>query len=238
MKGTQASPLSTQTSLSLGKRSGRPLMTQLVRWMSDVVHERKRVHGYEAVELQERRVAPVEAGVEGQRLARLLDHRIELHVLIVMDGPVAGAGDREADDALGVAEVPDDVLARFGRVEGKVEQPLDALVIGQDALDQPAIVSAADGGLDILLRVHAEHQHRRGEHHLVVEAHGVHSAARELGEVVALAAVDRLGQCQLVRNAAVDVLESDARLGVEQRRVECRASTPSPGPSDGSRRCR
>ena len=31
MKGTQASPLSTQTSLSFGKRSGRPLITQLVR---------------------------------------------------------------------------------------------------------------------------------------------------------------------------------------------------------------
>ena len=31
MKGTQASPLSTHTSLSFGKRSGRPLITQLVR---------------------------------------------------------------------------------------------------------------------------------------------------------------------------------------------------------------
>ena len=36
---------------------------------------------------------------------------------------------------------------------------------------------------------------------------------------MAFAAVDGLGQCQLVRNAAVDVLERDARLGVEQRRV-------------------
>ena len=31
MNGTQASPLSIQITLSLGKRSGRPLMIQLVR---------------------------------------------------------------------------------------------------------------------------------------------------------------------------------------------------------------
>ena len=110
-------------------------------------------------------------------------------------------------------------LAGLGRIEGQVEQPLDALVLRQDALDQPAVVGAADSGLDVLLRVHAEHQHRRREHHLVVEAHGVHGAARKLGEMVALAAVDRLGQRHLVGNAAVDVLEGHARLGIEQRRV-------------------
>ena len=31
--GTQASPLSIQITLSLGKRSGRPLSTQLVMWI-------------------------------------------------------------------------------------------------------------------------------------------------------------------------------------------------------------
>src|SRR6185503_1630802 len=153
------------------------------------------------------------------RLARLLDHGIELHVLIMVHGPVARAGDREADDALGVAEIPDDGLAGFGRVERQVEQALDALVLRKNALDQPAIVGAADGSLDVLLRVHAEHQHRRGKHHLVVEAHGIHGAAGQLGEMVALAAVDGLQQSELMGNAAVDVLERDPRLGVEQRRV-------------------
>ena len=205
--------------LELREALGQPVDHPVGQVDEAVVHERQGVHGDEAVELQERRVAPVEARVEGQRLARLLDHRIELHVLIVVHGPVAGAGDREADDALGVAEVPDDALARLGRVEGQVEQALDALVLRQDALDQPAVVGAADGGLDVLLRVHAEHQHRGGEHHLVVEAHGVHGAARQLGEMVALAAVDGLGQRHLMGNAAVDVLEGHARLGIEQRRI-------------------
>ena len=31
--GTQASPLSIQSSFSFGKRSGSPLMIQLVRWI-------------------------------------------------------------------------------------------------------------------------------------------------------------------------------------------------------------
>ena len=33
MNGTHASPLSTQTTLRPGKRSGRPLITQFVRWI-------------------------------------------------------------------------------------------------------------------------------------------------------------------------------------------------------------
>jgi hypothetical protein len=33
MNGTQASPLSTQTNFSLGKRSGSPLITQFAKWI-------------------------------------------------------------------------------------------------------------------------------------------------------------------------------------------------------------
>src|SRR5262249_39674513 len=85
-----------------------------------VVHERQRVHRYEAVELQEGRIAPVETRVERQWLARFLDHGIKLHVLVVMHGFVARAGDREADHALGVAKIPDDVDTGLRRIEGQI----------------------------------------------------------------------------------------------------------------------
>ena len=125
------------------------------------------------------------------------------------------AGQSGADYALGLTKIPDDVETSLWGIEGQVEQRLDAFVLGQNALDQPAVVGAADGGLDVVLGVHAEHQHGRREYYLVVETHRVHGAARQLSEMVALAAVNRLGQGHLVGDAPVDVLEEGARLGVE-----------------------
>ena len=64
------------------------------------------MHGNESVKLQKGRVAPMEAGVKGQRFAGLLDRRIELHVGIVMHRLVSGGADREADDAWCVVDKP------------------------------------------------------------------------------------------------------------------------------------
>src|SRR3974390_1140234 len=201
--------------LQLWETLGKPVDHPVCQMDEAVVHEGNGVHGDEAVKLQERWVAPVEARMEAQGLAHLLDQRIELHVLVVVDRLVTRSGNREANYALGLAEIPDDVETSLWGIEGQVEQRLDAIVLGQNALDQPAVVGAADGGLDVVLGVHAEHQHGRREYYLVVETHRIHGAARQLSEMVALAAVNCLGQGHLVGDAPVDVLEEGARLGVE-----------------------
>ena len=61
--------------------------------MNDVViDERDGVHGDEAIALLHRLVAPVEAGVERQRLAGRLDGGIKRHVAVVIDGAEARRG--------------------------------------------------------------------------------------------------------------------------------------------------
>src|SRR5258708_19098654 len=57
-----------------------------------VVRERQRVHADEAVELLERWIGPGKAGVEAERLTRLLQRGVEPHVGVVPDRLVAGGG--------------------------------------------------------------------------------------------------------------------------------------------------
>ena len=58
MKGSQARPDSIQTTLSLGKRSGRPLITQLVMWTMLQSTNDSACIDEEAVELRHRRRRP------------------------------------------------------------------------------------------------------------------------------------------------------------------------------------
>ena len=139
-----------------------------------------------------------------------------------MDRLVSGGADREADDAWCVAEFPDDVETSARCIERQVEQPLEPLVFGQNAFDEPAIVCAADRHLNVILRMHAEQQHRRRKDHLIVEAHRIHSATCQFGEMVTLGSVHGLSQSDLMRDAAIDVLIQCARLGIEQRRRSAR----------------
>ena len=166
--------------LQLRKALGQPVDDPVGHVDQAVVHERQRVHGDEAVELREGRIAPVEAGMERERLAGLLDHRIELHVADC-GGPACCASTTVKPMTPSSSAYCLTMLdAGLRRVERKVDQALEPLVLRQDALDEPAVVGAPTRHLDVVLRMHAERQHRRREHDLVVEAHRVHGAARQL----------------------------------------------------------
>ncbi len=186
------------------------------------VHERQRVHGQEPVALLHRLVAPVKAGVEAERLAARLDRRVERHVGVVMHRPKPRRGDGEAEHAGDVAEAFDDVEAGFRMIERQVEHRLDALVLRQDPLDEPAIIGGADCDLDLGLRVHAEHQHRGRKHHHVIDAHAVHGALDEGDLGVGLAGRHRFAETLLMGNAPEHVLIEQARRGVEEARAASR----------------
>src|SRR5271163_4397963 len=87
--GTQASPLSTQIGLSLGKRSGMPVRIQLVAW---IMFDQTK---HSACMPRKRLMVASEGSSQWyparQRLAALLDHRIEPHVVVVVYRLVAGA---------------------------------------------------------------------------------------------------------------------------------------------------
>ena len=176
--------------------------------------ERQRVHADEAVELLERWIGPGKAGVEAERLTRLLQRGVEPHVGVVPDRLVAGGGDGEAHHARRVGEALDRLHAGIGIVERQIEQRLLALVLRQDLLDQPAIVGVAERHFDIDLRVHAERKHRRREHHHVIDAHRIHGALAEL-HLTMKPGRRRLGQFLLVHDAAGNVLV-ERTIGVQQ----------------------
>ena len=180
------------------------------------MHERERVHGDEPIALLHRLVAPVEAGVEAERLAGRLDGGIKPHVAVVVHRAEPARGDREADDARTVGETLDHLHAGVRLVERQIEQRLDAVVLGEDLLDQPAVIGRADRSLDVRLLVHAEHEHRGREHHHVVDPHGVHGAADQGHLAVGRAVRHRLAQALLMRDAPVDVLIGHAGHRVEQ----------------------
>ena len=95
--------------------------------------------------------------------------------------------------------------------------PLRRSSSGRMRLDQPLVVGRAERRLDVVLRMHAEREHRRREHDLIVEAERVHRAPRQLDEMMGALLLDLLQQRLLMRDAAVDVLIEDAGLAVEQR---------------------
>ena len=192
MNGTQARPLSTQITLSFGKPLGDAVDDPVGQVDHVEVAERDRVHRDEAVDLLHQLVAPVEAGVERQRLARRLQRGIEPHVAVVMHRLVAGRDHGEADDARLVGELLDHLDAGVGIVERQIHHRLDARLPRQQFLDHPAIERAPERHLHLGLRMHAEQQHRRRERHRVVDAHAVHRAPDQLDLTMRAFADDRV----------------------------------------------
>ena len=133
----------------------------------------------EAVQHRHAFLGPVDAGMEAERLAGFLDQRVGLHVVVVVHGILAHRRDREADHAGLVDEFLGNVVGGFGIVERQVHQRPDPRILRQDAIDQPAIIGARKLHLDLDLRMHAQAQHRGGEHHRDIDAHRVHPALRE-----------------------------------------------------------
>ena len=111
--------------LQLGKALGQRVDDPVGHVDQIVVHERQRVHRDEAIELRERRIVPMRPGVEDQRLARFLDHRVEPHVLIVMHRLVAHGADGEADDLRIVADIRAPCFSHSsGDVERQIGRPM------------------------------------------------------------------------------------------------------------------
>ena len=152
--------------------------------------------------------------MEAERLARLLQRRVEPHIGIVPNRFVARGGDGEADHAGRVGETLDRLHASIRLVEGQIEQRLLALVLRQNFLDQPAVIGIAKRHLGVGLRVHAEREHRRWKHHHVIDAEGIHGALSEL-HLAVQPGRRRLAQVLLVHDAAGHVLVKRT-VGVEQ----------------------
>ena len=94
--------------------------------------------------------------MEGERLAGLLHQRVELHVAVVMHRLVARRADGETDDALKASIFLHLLDAGLRRVERQIDKALETVVLGQNALDQPLVISLAQRRLDVVLRMHAK----------------------------------------------------------------------------------
>jgi hypothetical protein len=104
----------------------------------------------------------------------------------------------------------DELDTSLRSIERQIDQRLEPLVFGDDALEDPFVIGPRERDLDIVLWMHAEQQHGGGEDHLIIEAHGVHGATGKLREVMAAGSGHGLGEACLVRDAAVNVLEVQA----------------------------
>jgi hypothetical protein len=214
--GQPGEPAFDPNHLQLGEAFGQAVDYPVRHVHQVAVHERQGVHRQEPVELGHRAVLPVEPGMEGERQAALLEHRIEAHVAIVVHRPVARRGHGEADDAGLVGELLDEGGARLGRVERQVQKPAQASILRQHLLGQPAIVGAAQLDLDLGLRMYPQHQHGRREHRHDVDAHRIHRAARQHRLAVPARLEHRLAQLLVVRDAAHHALIGEARLQIHQ----------------------
>ena len=87
---------------------------------------------------------------------------------------------------------------------------------GQDALDHPAIERPGERHFDIVLRMHAEQQHRAGKHHLVIDAKRVHAAPRRRDEAMDVACLDQFAPA-LMADAPADALQREPGRNVQQR---------------------
>ena len=128
---------------------------------------------------------------------------------------VAGAGDAEADHALLVAEFLDGPLGLLRRVERQIDQRFDPVVAGQDPVDQPAVIGVAEPHLHFRLRMHAEKQHRRREHHHVVDAERIHRPARQGDVAMDVGFLDDFALAVLMRDASADRLIAQSEIAVE-----------------------
>ena len=177
-------------------------------------HEAERVHRDEAVGQRQRLVVPIVGGMEGDRLAHLLEQRIGLDVGVVVHRLVARRRHHEADHALLVAEILHRLVGGFRIVERQIQHRDDAGLDREDALAEPAIVGAAHRHLDLDLRMQAEKQHRRREQAGIIDAHGVHPFERHADVAVLepaelVVSLDVVPAQVMARDAPTDVLISD-----------------------------
>ena len=144
--------------------------------------EAERVRGDEAVAAGKARLAPIDAGMEGDDEAALLHRPIDFHIGIVVHAHVgAHGGDHEAADMLPVAEGLD-VAQRRGRIgkrqaEQRKETPAR---FRHHLLGEPAVIGPAQLDLHFLLRMQADIEHAGREQAGIIDAHRVHPAMAEL----------------------------------------------------------
>ncbi len=101
-------------------------------------------------------------------------------------------------------------------VERQVKHGLDARILRQDFLGQPFVEGVADHDLHLDLRMHAKHQHRRREHHHVIDTHRVHGALDQRHLGVGAAARHGLAEALLMRNTSEHVLIEHAGSCIEE----------------------
>ncbi len=120
--GIQARPDSIQITGSLGKRSPRPLITQLVQLST--LYQVKPSAWAEMKRLQlAKRARPVDAGMEGDGEAALLHRAIDFHVSVVVHAHVgAHGGHHEAADVLAPAEGIDVAQGGVGIAKRQAQQ--------------------------------------------------------------------------------------------------------------------
>ena len=112
--------------------------------------------------------------------------------------------------ALLAGELLDHAVARLGIVERQIDHRADAGLLRQHALGQPAVVGVGQRDLGLDLRMQAELEHRRGEQHRDIDAHGVHPAPRQR-HVAVHAGLGLLDPAQRIADrAAAHVLVADA----------------------------
>ena len=111
--------------------------------------------------------------------------------------PVPRTGDHEPDHAWLAGELVDHPHTRRRCVERQVDHRLHAWFVWQDLFSEPTTVGPTQLNLDVRLLVHAELQHGRREHHLIVDADGIHLVANHLN---------------VARRGAVDLIQSAARV--------------------------
>ena len=70
---------------------------------------------------------------------------------------------------------------------------------GSSYIDEPAVERVAERDLDLGLGMHAQEQHRRREHHHVVDAHAVHGAPGQHDLAMRAFGDDGLGLVLLMR---------------------------------------
>ena len=118
--------------LELGKALGQPVDHPVGHVDHVEPHEAERMHRDETVGQRQRLVVPVVGGMEGDRLAHLLEQRIGLHVGVVVHRLVARRGHHESDHALLVAEILHGLVGGFGIVERQIEHRDDARLVRRE----------------------------------------------------------------------------------------------------------
>ena len=128
--------------LQLGKALGQAVDDPVGEMDHVVPDEAERMHRDEAVEHALGLVVPVIGAVECDRQAHLLQQRIGLHVLVGVHRTVPGRRDQEADHALLLAELLDELVARLGVVERQIEHGYEPLLAREHFFAEPAIIGA------------------------------------------------------------------------------------------------